>query len=212
MTALNSREFALPARLMYILIPLDYETQTNISRLNLMFPETVPDPDLLAADPTRMMIIAVDHPVDTALAATPTVTEAHLVVADMMIMTAEGTVLHQEPVAQLMTIHLRVAASMILTVAITHLTHTSMAMEDLLMIDHLQEITHHEKPRMPMTIVAVTGKYSNSGYISILLTYCRSLITKTEMIRSPVLMKVDFRMEDPRYFHGVIARTIVMPN
>jgi hypothetical protein len=175
LTAVNSREFALPALLMYILIPLDYETQSNIARLNLMFPETVPDPDLLAADPTRMMIIAVDHPVDTALAATPTVTEAHLAVVDMTIMTAEGTVLHREPVAPLMTIHLHVVASMILTVAITHLTHTSMAMEDLLMIDHLQEITHQEKPRMPMTIVAVTGKYSNSGYISILLTYCRSL-------------------------------------
>jgi len=184
---------------------------SNISRLNLMFPETEPDPDLLAADPTPMTTIAVDHPVDTALAGTPTVTEAHPVVVAMTIMTVEGTVLHQEPVAPLMTIHLHVVASMILTVVITRLIHTSMAMEDLLMIDRHQEITQ-EMLRMPMTIVAVTGEYSSFEYIFLLLTYYRSLIPKTDMIRSPVVMKVDFLKGDIRYFHEVTARTTVMSN
>jgi hypothetical protein len=130
-----------------------------------MFLATEPAPALLLADPTLMTTTAVDHPVDTLLAVTVTVIEAHPAVATMTMSVDVTAVLLQELAPRLMTIHLLAAvASMILIVATTHLlTRMSMAMADLPTTVLHQETTHPEIPAMPMTIAAVTSNYSSQA-------------------------------------------------
>jgi hypothetical protein len=86
-----------------------------------MSPETELDPGPPPED--RMMTTTDVVHVDTVLAETDTVTEAHLVVAIMM-MTVEVIVLLQELVAQLTTTHLLEADMMILIDETSLRTHT----------------------------------------------------------------------------------------
>jgi hypothetical protein len=99
------------------------------------------------------------------------VTEAHLVVAIMMMIVAD-TVLLQELVVPLMIIHPRVAGSRILIVVNHTLILTSMA--GLLMIDLHQEITLQEIILQRITIVlAVTGIFSIPIDTILLFTFSR---------------------------------------
>lgn len=136
-------------------------TFLTISRLNRIFPATPaldPDPQF-PAEPTQVMITTdVAHPVDIALdVMVVTVIEALPAVVTMMMIVVVDTALPQEPVDQLMTTHLHVVDLRILTVVITHLTHTSMA--ELLMIVLHQEIILQEMlPTITSDHAPVTGK------------------------------------------------------
>jgi LytS/YehU family sensor histidine kinase len=132
-------------------------------RLNQTFPAIGHDLDLQPADPTRMIMTAVAHPVDTVPVATVTATEAHLV-AGTMTMTVAAIVRLQELVAPLMTTLL--VDSMTHIAAITLLTHTSMAMADLLQGITLPGIIRQENAGAMLTtiLLRVIGKQSHLNY------------------------------------------------
>lgn len=140
---------------------LDSSSLLMFYRPSRTFPATGLDLDPQLVDPTRMTMTAVAHPEDIAPAAMVTATEAHRAVATMM-MTVADIVHPQELVAPLMIILLLVDGSMILTAAITLLTHMSMAMADLLQETTLPGITHQENAvAMPMTtLLLVIGNQS----------------------------------------------------
>lgn len=127
-----------------------------LPRLNRTFPAIGLDLDLQLADPTRMTMTAV-APVDTALAAKATATEAHLAEVTTM-MTVADTVHLPELVGPLMITLLHVGVLMILTAATTLPTHTSTAMADLPQEITLPGITPQETAAMLMiTLPLVTG-------------------------------------------------------
>lgn len=125
-------------------------------RLSRTFPAIGLDLAPQLADLTRMTMTAV-APVDTALAAKATATEAHLAVVTTM-MTVAVTVHLPELVGPLMITLLHVGVSMILTAATTLLTHTSTAMADLPQEITLPGITHQGTAAMLMiTLLLVIG-------------------------------------------------------
>lgn len=117
---------------------------------------TEPDPGLQlpVGDTLVMTMIVVDHPVDTALDVTPTVTEARLAVVATTRTIAVDIGLLPELVVRLMITLLPGADSRILTAVTTPLTHTSMAAPHM--------IVPHQETTLQETLLMITRDHARA--------------------------------------------------